>query len=146
MATLRKIYVCFWPIASLPNIYVELVALAVAPRLHRRIWKFLRLIRAWNVDHDEDENGNVDLWFLWNDKTSYHVLIYPSMERSPVRAARDLVGRQAARHITMRFAPPRASRAPEYTALMARGHVNDVDEVWRGMADGRSCWRRVANL
>jgi len=29
---------------------------------------------------------------------------------------------------------------------MARGHVNKLEEVWRGMADGRSCWRRVANL
>jgi hypothetical protein len=48
--------------------------------------------------------------------------------------------------ILMRFAPPRASRAPGYTAPMARGHVNELDEVWRGMADGRSCWRRVANL
>lgn len=37
--------------------------------------------------------------------------------------------------ITMRFAPTRASRAPEYTALMERGHVNEWDEVWRGMAD-----------
>ena len=43
------------------------------------------------------------------------------------------------RHLTMRFAPTRASRAPEYTALMARGHVNELDEVWWGMADGRSC-------
>jgi hypothetical protein len=50
------------------------------------------------------------------------------------------------RQLTMRFAPPRASRAPEYTALMARGHVHELEEVSRGMADGRSCWRRVANL
>jgi hypothetical protein len=53
---------------------------------------------------------------------------------------------EPARQITMWFAPPRASRAPEYTALMARGHVNEFDEVWRCMAERRSCWRRVANL
>jgi hypothetical protein len=47
--------------------------------------------------------------------------------------------RKLRRQITMRFAPPRASRAPEYTALMTRVHVNDLEEVWRGMADGRSC-------
>ena len=85
-----------------------------------------RYERAWNVDHDEDENGNVDLWFLWNDETSYHVLIYPSMERSPVRAARDLVGRQAdlirrdTRHITLRLPPPRAYGALRRTRRLWR--------------------------
>mgnify|MGYP007054661469 FL=1 len=39
----------------------------------------------------------------------------------------------------MRFAPPRASRAPEYTALMARGHVDECEDVGRGMAEERSC-------
>jgi len=41
--------------------------------------------------------------------------------------------------ITMRFAPTRASRAPGYTALTARGHVNKLEEVWRCMAESRSC-------
>jgi hypothetical protein len=43
-------------------------------------------------------------------------------------------------------ASARLRRAPGYTALMARGPVSELDEVWRGMADERSCWRRVANL
>ncbi len=41
--------------------------------------------------------------------------------------------------ITMRFAPTRASRAPGYTALMARGHVKNCEDVERGMADEQSC-------
>ena len=39
----------------------------------------------------------------------------------------------------MRFAPPRASYAPGYTALMARGHVDEREDVRRGMAEERSC-------
>ena len=51
------------------------------------------------------------------------------------------------RQITrMRFAPPRGSRAPGYTALMAHGNADECEEVERGMADERLCWRRVANL
>jgi hypothetical protein len=41
--------------------------------------------------------------------------------------------------ITIWFAPPRASRAPGYTALMARGHVDECEDVERGMAEDRSC-------
>ena len=40
----------------------------------------------------------------------------------------------------------RLRRAPEYTALMARGHVDGCEDVGRGMAEEHSCWRRVANL
>jgi hypothetical protein len=48
--------------------------------------------------------------------------------------------RSGKRHpITMWFAPPRASRAPEYTAPKACGHVDECDEVERGMAEERSC-------
>ena len=54
-------------------------------------------------------------------------------------------GRQP-RHITMRFAPTLAARAPEYTALMARGSMDECEDVGRGMAEERLCWRRVANL
>ena len=43
-------------------------------------------------------------------------------------------------------ASARLRRAPEYTALMARGHVDECEDIGRGMADERSCWRRVANL
>ena len=46
----------------------------------------------------------------------------------------------------MRSPPPRASRAPGYTALMARGHVNELVEIGRGMAGGRVCRRRVGDL
>ena len=46
------------------------------------------------------------------------------------------MSRQKRRHITMRFAPTRASRAPEYTALRTRRHENELDEVWRGMPMG----------
>jgi hypothetical protein len=50
------------------------------------------------------------------------------------------------RHLTMRFAPTRASRDPGYTALRARGQVDESEDVGRGMAEERLCWRRVANL
>jgi hypothetical protein len=47
---------------------------------------------------------------------------------------------QASEHrITLRFAPPRAWRAPGYTALMARGHVDECEDVGRGMAEERLC-------
>ncbi|MEQ1913152.1 MAG: hypothetical protein ABMA15_30350, partial [Vicinamibacterales bacterium] len=43
-------------------------------------------------------------------------------------------------------ASARLRRAPEYTAPKTRGLVNDLVEVGRCMAEGRSCWRRVGNL
>jgi hypothetical protein len=42
-------------------------------------------------------------------------------------------------------ASARLRRAPGYTAPMACGHVNEMEEVWRGLADGHLCWRRVGN-
>ena len=42
-------------------------------------------------------------------------------------------------------ASARLRRAPGYTAPKACGHVNELEEVWRAMADGHSCWRRVGN-
>jgi hypothetical protein len=44
-----------------------------------------------------------------------------------------------AHHITMRFAPPRASRAPEYTAPKGVQEGDGVDGVERRMAERRSC-------
>ncbi len=53
--------------------------------------------------------------------------------------AQGTVGVALRHQITMRFAPPRASRAPGYTALMARGHVKSCEDVGRGMAEERLC-------
>jgi hypothetical protein len=46
----------------------------------------------------------------------------------------------------MRFAPPRASRAPVYTAPRLCRKVTELMTFERSMAEERSCWRRVANL
>jgi hypothetical protein len=53
---------------------------------------------------------------------------------------------RAAHQLTMWLPPPRATRAPEYTAPKPCGRVNDLVKVWRCMVVEHSCWRRVGNL
>jgi hypothetical protein len=50
------------------------------------------------------------------------------------------------RQITMRLAPPRAARAPEYTAPMTRTSYRIAGGGRQDMISGHLCWRRVANL
>jgi hypothetical protein len=56
------------------------------------------------------------------------------------------VEKRLGHRLTMRFAPPRAARAPEYTAPMARLARRCQDGVGRCMAESVRARRRVANL
>ena len=50
------------------------------------------------------------------------------------------------RQLTMWLPLPLAALAPVHTAPKTHRYVNELVEVRRCMAEGRSCWRRVGNL
>lgn len=90
---------------------------------------FLRLLRAWNLDEDEDVNGNIELWFLWDDERSYHLLVYPSMNRPPVVAARDLVDEES-----LRERPGRRQLQIAFQVVFCKG-FEDHGNLRRFLAD-----------